>query len=310
MDHEKIQRLQEQVSTVLLGKDEVVRAVLIALIGRGHVLLEDVPGVGKTILSRAIAESIECSFKRIQLTPDLLPADILGVSVYDTDTGEFIFKKGPIFANIILADEINRTTPRTQSALLEAMNESQVTADGRTFRLGPPFMVIATQNPYEFEGTYYLPENQLDRFMIRIRIGYPDRSTERDILKIQPARNRLQKIDSILTAEDVLALQDMADAVGVDEAIMEYILDITEATRDSDELVTGLSPRAALALITAARAAALLSGREYVIPDDVRDIAVSVASHRLRARRFINDGFSDATEEIFSRILDTIPVPQ
>lgn len=310
MDHDKIQRLQEQVSTVLLGKDEVVRAVLIALLGRGHVLLEDVPGVGKTILTRAIAESIECSFKRIQLTPDLLPADILGVSVYDTDTGEFIFKKGPIFANIILADEINRTTPRTQSALLEAMNESQVTADGRTFRLGPPFMVIATQNPYEFEGTYYLPENQLDRFMIRVRIGYPDRSTERDILQIQPARNRLQKIDSILTAEDVLALQDMADAVGVDEAIMEYILDITEATRDSDELVTGLSPRAGLALITAARAAALLSGRDYVIPDDVRDIAVSVASHRLRARSFINDGYADATEEIFSRILDTIPVPQ
>ena len=195
---EKLEALRRNVASVLLGKPEAVRQVLVALLARGHVLLEDVPGVGKTILSRAIARSIHCTFSRIQLTPDLLPSDILGVSVYDPQTGEFAFKKGPIFAHLVLVDEINRTTPRTQSALLEAMNESQVSADGTTHRLGPPFMVLATQNPYDFEGTYFLPENQLDRFMIRVRIGYPDRRTEREILLTKPARTRLAKLEAVM----------------------------------------------------------------------------------------------------------------
>ncbi len=191
MEHaEKLAALRRNIQSVLLGKEDAVRQVLVALLARGHVLLEDVPGVGKTILTRAIARSIDCTFHRIQLTPDLLPSDILGVTVYDSAAGQFVFKPGPIFAQIVLVDEINRTTPRTQSALLEAMNESQVTADGKTYPLGPPFMVLATQNPYEFEGTYFLPENQLDRFMLRVGIGYPDKPTEREILVIQPARTR------------------------------------------------------------------------------------------------------------------------
>ena len=187
-NHDKLDALRRNVESVILGKPESVRQVLICLLARGHVLLEDVPGVGKTILTRALARSIDCTFRRIQLTPDLLPSDILGVSIFDSAAGEFTFKRGPIFAHIVLVDEINRTTPRTQSALLEAMNESQVTADGQTYPLGPPFMVLATQNPYDFEGTYFLPENQLDRFMLRVRIGYPDKDTEREILNTQPAR--------------------------------------------------------------------------------------------------------------------------
>ncbi len=227
----KLQALQTNVESILFGKTETVRQVLVALLACGHVLLEDVPGVGKTILARAIAKSVDCVFNRIQLTPDLLPSDILGVSVYDSKTGEFTFKRGPIFAHIVLVDEINRTTPRTQSALLEAMNESQVSADGKTYQLGPPFMVLATQNPYEFEGTYFLPENQLDRFMLRIRIGYPDKSTEREILSIQPARTRLLELQPVMTAEELVALQQIVLAVRMDEAIMDYILSIAEATR-------------------------------------------------------------------------------
>ena len=247
--------------------------MLVALLARGHVLLEDVPGVGKTILARAIARSIDCPFHRIQLTPDLLPSDILGVSVYDAQAGEFAFKRGPIFAHIVLVDEINRTTPRTQSALLEAMNESQVTADGRTYPLGPPFMVLATQNPYEFEGTYFLPENQLDRFMLRLAIGYPDQATEREILRTEPARTRLTTLTPVMSAAEVVAIQDRVPAVRIDDAIMDYILAIAEATRRNEELAIGLSPRGSLALTQAAKASALLDGRDYVVPDDVRTLA-------------------------------------
>ncbi len=306
--NDKLQALRASIQSVLLGKEQAVRQVLVALLARGHVLLEDVPGVGKTILTRAIARSIDCSFSRIQLTPDLLPSDILGVSVYDSSKGEFSFKPGPIFAQIVLVDEINRTTPRTQSALLEAMNESQVTADGRTFPLGPPFMVLATQNPYEFEGTYFLPENQLDRFMIRVRIGYPDRSTERDILLTQPARTRLANLASVLTAEELLALQEQVLAVEVDEAIIQYILSIVEATRRSQELAVGLSPRASLAMMQAARAAALLEGRSYALPDDVQDLAPAICSHRLMTKALAADGAA-AADALFRQILETVPVP-
>lgn len=307
---EKLNALRQNVESVLLGKSQAVRQMLVALLARGHVLLEDVPGVGKTILTRAIARSIDCDFSRIQLTPDLLPSDILGVSIYDSQTGQFAFKHGPIFANIILADEINRTTPRTQSAMLEAMNESQVTADGKTYPLGPPFMVIATQNPYEFEGTYFLPENQLDRFMLRVRIGYPDKKTELEILKTQPGRTQLTKLEPVMTAAELIELQDRVLEIKIDDAIFDYILAISEATRRSEDLMTGLSPRGALALTQAARASAVIDGRDYVVPDDVKDLAVSACAHRLLTRSLTHDGSGTATDALFRKILETVPVPQ
>lgn len=306
---DNLHALQRNVQSVLLGKDEVIRQVLVALLARGHVLLEDVPGVGKTVLTQALARSIDCAFSRIQLTPDLLPSDILGVSVYDSNTGEFMFKPGPIFANIVLADEVNRTTPRTQSALLEAMSEAQVTADGQTHPLGPPFMVLATQNPYEFEGTYFLPENQLDRFMLRVRIGYPDRDTEREILRTQPARTMLVKLRPVMTAEELIALQDRVLEVKMDEAIVDYILAIAEATRRSEQLNIGLSPRGSLALMQAARSSALLDGRGYAVPDDVKALAGPVCCHRLVTKSLSGDGGSGAAEGFFGQILETVPAP-
>jgi MoxR-like ATPase len=306
----KLKALHDSVSSVFMGKSGVVRQVLTALLARGHVLLEDVPGVGKTILARAFARSIDCSFSRIQLTPDLLPSDILGVSIYESKSGEFVFRRGPIFANIILADEINRTTPRTQSALLEAMNESQVTADGRSYPLGPLFMVLATQNPYEFEGTYFLPENQLDRFMVRVRIGYPDKATEREILLVQPARKRLAELTPVMTPQDVEALQERVQQVRVDDAILDYIIAIAEATRRCQELAVGLSPRATLAMTQCARAQAVVDGREYVCPDDVKQLAPSICAHRLLTNAFAQDGAASSAEAIFLKILETVPVPQ
>ncbi len=307
---QKLTALRENVQRVLLGKPQAVDRVLTALLAKGHVLLEDVPGVGKTVLAQAVARSIDCTFHRIQLTPDLLPSDILGVSVYDGTTGEFAFKRGPVFAHIVLVDEINRTTPRTQSALLEAMSESQVSQDGKTYPLGPPFLVLATQNPYEFEGTYFLPENQLDRFMLRVRIGYPDRDVERQILRLRPASTRLPDLPCVMDTADVLALQEQVLAVRMDPAIEDYILSIAEATRRSEELTIGLSPRASLALGQAVRAAALLAGREYVVPDDVKDLAPAVCAHRLVTRGFSQDGASGGADEIFARLLETVPVPQ
>ncbi|MBS3735465.1 MAG: MoxR family ATPase [Phycisphaerae bacterium] len=308
-DIAKLTALRENISTVLLGKDEPVRQVLVALLAGGHVLLEDVPGVGKTVLGRAMARSIDCTFNRIQLTPDLLPSDILGVSVYDAKTQQFHFKQGPIFAHVVLADEINRTTPRTQSALLEAMNEAQVSADGRTYPLGPPFMVLATQNPYEFEGTYFLPENQLDRFMLRVHVGYPDREVEREILQTQPARTQLTSLQPVLSADEVVACQQHVHDIRVAPAIAEYVLDIAVATRRSEELTVGLSPRGSIALLQAARAAALLAGRDFCVPDDVKTLAPAVCAHRLQTKAFVHDGAGGA-EEIFRQILETVPAPQ
>ena len=304
----KIQTLRQNIESVMLGKSRTVGQVLVALLAGGHVLLEDVPGVGKTVLTRALAKSIDCTFSRIQLTPDLLPSDILGVSVYDSAKGQFNFKRGPIFAHIVLVDEINRTTPRTQSALLEAMNESQVSADGKTYPLGPPFMVMATQNPYEFEGTYFLPENQLDRFMLRIRVGYPDKRTEREILRLQPSRTRLGELKPVMSIDELLAIQRQVLAVRMDGAIVDYILDIAEATRRSGELTIGLSPRGSLALAQAARASAVLDGRDFVVPDDVKELASSVCAHRLLTKALAQDG--SAAEAIFEQILETVPAPQ
>ena len=304
-----LQALMDQVQSVVLGKESAVRRVMVAILSRGHVLLEDVPGVGKTLLARVLAASVDASFCRIQMTPDLLPSDILGVSVFSSDTQQFHFKPGPIFTQFLLADEINRTTPRTQSALLEAMSEVQVTADGETHPLGPVFMVIATQNPYEFEGTYCLPENQLDRFMMRIRMGHPDKTTEREILLRQPAR-LLESLEPVMTVDELVACQDAVDAIRCDDAIIDYIVNIAEATRRSDDLAVGLSSRGSLGLLQAARASALLDGRDYVTPEDVRQLASCTCAHRLVARSFEQHTHSTASEVVFDRILETIPIPQ
>ena len=307
---EKLKRLKANLGSVLLGKDEAVRQAMVALVAGGHILLEDVPGVGKTILARALAKSIDCAFSRIQLTPDLLPSDVLGVSVYDASNGEFVFKPGPLFANVVLADEINRATPRTQSALLEAMNESQATIDGKTYLLGPPFILLATQNPYDFEGTYFLLESQLDRFLLRTRIGYPTGETERRILRTRPGETRLPELEPSLSAEELTAIQQEVLAIEVHEAILEYVIAIAEATRRSEEFEWGLSPRASLGLMQAARASALLAGRDYVVPDDVKTIAPAVCVHRLLSRAYAYDGSARATETAFARLLEAIPVPQ
>jgi len=307
---ELIEQLQDNIRGVVLGKDDVVRLSIVALLAGEHVLLEDVPGVGKTLVGKAMARSLSGEFHRIQFTPDLLPGDITGSSLYNSRTQEFTFSRGPIFAHVVLADEINRATPRTQSALLEAMSERQVSVDGETHPLPQPFMVIATQNPYEFEGTYFLPENQLDRFMIRVRVGHPDRDTEREILRIQPARTRLEALRPVMTSEELLTLQDAVLQVEIEDAIVNYILDIAEATRRSEELTVGLSPRGSLALMQAARASALLERRNYVIPDDVKSLASAVCSHRLLARAFAHDGATSAAEPVFQKILETIPIPR
>ncbi|MFO0889580.1 MAG: AAA family ATPase [Isosphaeraceae bacterium] len=239
--HALSNRLLENVGTVVLGKAEVIKLAVVALLAEGHVLIEDVPGVGKTLLARALAASIDCSFRRIQFTPDLLPSDVLGSSIYHAPSGEFVFKPGPLFANVILADEINRTTPRTQSALLEAMSDRQVSVEGKTYPLDPPFIVLATQNPFEFEGTYVLPESQLDRFMIRLRMGYPIRSEERKVLATHREGEPVESLSPTLTAEDVLRLQHGVRQIRVEDSISDYLLDIVHMTRRSEDLHVGVS---------------------------------------------------------------------
>ena len=266
-------------------------------------------GVGKTLLARAIAASIDCSFRRLQFTPDLLPSDILGSSVYNNVTGEFTFKPGPIFANVILADEINRTTPRTQSALLEAMSDGQVSVEGRTHLLEPPFLVIATQNPYEFEGTYVLPESQLDRFMIRLRMGYPLRSEERRVLATHRSGEPVESLAPVLSAQEVRKLQKAVKQVRVDDAIVDYLLDIVHATRDGDDLHVGVSTRGALTFYRAAQGLAFVSGRDYVVPDDVKSLAVPVLSHRVVGKSFLQTGEFGAAEAIIREIVDQLRVP-
>ncbi len=306
---DKLRRLRENIESVFIGKSEATNQVLIGLLARGHVLVEDVPGVGKTVLARAVARSVDCTFSRIQMTPDLLPSDILGVSVYNDKTGVFDFKRGAIFANIILADEINRTTPRAQSALLEVMNEAQVTADGKPIKLDQPFMVIATQNPFEFEGTYCLPENQLDRFILRIRIGYPSREDERRILREQPDRAPLERLRPVMEAEEVVALQALTDQVTVSETLMDYLQDIVEATRRHDAIEVGISPRGTLALLRAARASALLAGRDYAVPDDFKALVQPAFAHRVVSKSYLRDGQAASTDQVLLGILEQIPVP-
>ena len=310
MSNQAIERLRDNIRTVFLGHPRAIDLLLTGLVARGHVLIEDVPGVGKTVLARSLAKSIKCNFSRIQLTPDLLPGDVLGVSVFDSKTSQFEFKPGPVFANIVLADEINRTTPRTQSALLEAMAEEQVSVENRTFPLQRPFMVVATQNPFEFEGTYHLPENQLDRFLLRVSVGYPERANEHRILTMQPGRNALERLEPVMSAADVIELQDRSPNVKLDPAIVEYILDLIAATRESDELHLGVSPRGALALTQASQASGLLEGRDYVTPDDVKNLFIPVCAHRVISKTYLHNGDSNATERVLQSILDRTAAPR
>ena len=304
-----LNRLLDNIGSVVLGKPEVIRLAVMALLAEGHILIEDVPGVGKTLLARAIAASIDCSFRRIQFTPDLLPSDILGSSIYNSGTGEFVFKPGPIFANVILADEINRTTPRTQSALLEAMGDRQVSIEGKTYILDAPFLVLATQNPYEFEGTYVLPESQLDRFMIRLKMGYPIRAEERKVLTSHRSGEPVEGLRPVLTGAEIVQLQHAVREVRVDDSITNYLLDIVHATRQGEDLNVGVSTRGALTLYRAAQSHALVDGRSYVVPDDIKSLAVPVLSHRVVGKSFLQAGEFGAAEAIIRDIVDRIRVP-
>ncbi len=304
-----IRSLEENIAKVLLGKDEVIRLSIVALLADGHLLIEDAPGVGKTSLAKAIAQSLSCTFSRLQCTPDMLPSDILGSSIFLPNKGEFEFRKGPIFTNVLLADEINRTTPRTQSALLEAMMEHQVSVDGQTYLLDKPFLVIATQNPFEFEGTYPLPENQLDRFMICTSIGYPERSAERLVFASHRAGEPVDALTAVLSAEQISELQQSVRGVTVEESIAEYILDLVHATRSNKELSLGVSTRGALTMYRAVQSFALVDGRNYAIPDDVKQLAGPVLAHRVVCGGVIREGQRTRARQIIQQIVDTTPVP-
>jgi MoxR-like ATPase len=303
------ERLRANVASVFLGKPEVIELALVALLAEGHLLIEDVPGIGKTLLAKALARSLDCTCHRIQFTPDLLPSDLLGTSVFHQPTGEFVFKPGPLFAHVILADEINRATPRTQSALLEAMSDRQVSMDGRTWPLGSPFLVLATQNPYEFEGTYPLPESQLDRFLIRLRIGYPDRAAEKEILRCHRGGEPVEQLQPVVRGTDVADLQQAARRVRVDDSLADYILDLAGRTRTHPNVYLGASTRAALALYRASQALAFLVGRDYVVPDDVKRLSGPVLAHRILARSYRQGERGDAADGIVADILAQTPVP-
>lgn len=305
-----IKQLESNVSQVVLGKPDVVRLCVVALLAGEHVLLEDVPGVGKTLVGKAIAKSVSGTFHRIQFTPDLLPADITGSSLYDPRERKFIFTRGPIFANVVLADEINRTTPRTQSALLEAMSERQVSIDGHTYALPQPFIVIATQNPLEFEGTYPLPESQLDRFLLRISVGYPDRQEELQVIRSHREGEPVDRLKPVLSSEQIAWLQDHVRHVKVDDSINAYLLDIAHATRNSEDVHVGASIRATLALYRASQASALAQGRTFVVPDDVKQLAVAVLAHRVITKGYLHGGQREAIEAVVERLVEEVPVPQ
>jgi MoxR-like ATPase len=302
------ERVVANVEKVIEGKREVIRLSVIALLAEGHLLIEDIPGVGKTMLAKALARSLSCEWRRIQFTPDLLPSDVTGVSIYDSEAGEFVFKPGPVFANIVLGDEVNRASPKTQSALLECMEERQVSVDGVTHALAPPFMVIATQNPLEHEGTYTLPESQLDRFMMRLAIGYPDRSSAMDILERHASSEPIDGLEPVLDQPAVLELVGATRRVHAAESVKAYVIDLVEATRADASIFLGASPRASLFLLRAARAKAVIEGRDYVLPDDVKQLAPQVLSHRLlpsaeAQMRGLTAG------EILAAIVGRVPAP-
>lgn len=311
MNTPTIQALQDNIARVIKGKPRVIELTVVALLARGHLLLEDVPGVGKTTLAHSLARSLDCSFKRIQFTSDLLPSDIVGVSIFNRQKQAFEFMPGPIFANIVLADEINRTTPKTQSSLLEAMSEAQVSVDNQTHPLRQPFMVIATQNPAEYHGTFPLPESQLDRFLMRLRIGYPSLEDEKKVLDRSQALHPAEDLEPVLSGEEMLDLQAQAEKVLIEDSLLDYLLSIVQATRQTPLLSLGVSTRGALALSRAAKALAMVRGRAYCVPDDIKELAPVVLSHRIMMAR--GHGPSqrhfEQAERIIRDLVDSVPVP-
>ena len=304
-----LKSLRQNIASVFMGNSLAIDRVITCLLARGHILIEDVPGVGKTVLATSVAKSIDGTFARIQCTPDLLPSDITGINMFDQSSSTFQFKAGPVFSNIVVADEVNRTTPRTQSALLEAMSESSVTIDGDTKRLDSPFMVIATQNPYEFEGTYFLPENQLDRFLMRIHLGYPSPDDESRVLQQQPSRTQLRELTPVMTSNEVCQLQAQVDTIKIADSLIEYIIELSTATRNAEDLQVGISTRGGLALTQVAKATAMLAGRDYCVPEDVISNVLPVCAHRIVSRAYMQDGDTNATRRIMQQVLETVPIP-
>jgi MoxR-like ATPase len=306
MPNTSLSSLQKRIESVIKGKSKAVKMAVVTLLGRGHLLIEDVPGVGKTTLAYTIAKATSCSFQRIQFTSDLLPTDIIGVNIYNPESREFEFRPGPIFTNIVLTDEINRTNPKTQSALLEAMNERRVSVDRKTYILPEPFMVIATQNPIEYHGTFPLPESQLDRFMMHIKLGYPAPDYEKQVILEQSQIERIESMKPVISAGDIIRMQKEVDTVKVDNSLIDYLMSIITETRRNDKIRLGVSPRGGQFLLKVAKAAAYYEGRDYVIPEDIKDPAPLVLGHRiiLRTKTFISDA-----EKIIGEILQKIPVP-
>jgi MoxR-like ATPase len=304
-------QLENALRKVIRGKDDVLRLALVSILSRGHLLIEGVPGVGKTTLGHALARALDCSFQRVQFTSDMLPSDVLGISIYSTAEQEFEFKRGPIFTNVLLADEINRTTPKTQSALLEAMNEGQVTVDAHSHPLPQPFLVIATQNPVEHHGTYPLPESQLDRFLMRVRMGYPDRNAEREILRAEAGAVHLDGMRPVLTGADVLEMQEAVTRVRVDDSLINYSLNIVQKTRESREFSLGVSPRGALMLYRAAQASAFLEGRDFCVPEDFKPLVVPVFAHRVVVNGVgsSTQKKSEQAEQAIRQIVESVQVP-
>jgi MoxR-like ATPase len=307
----KIRQLQNAIGTIVRGKPEAIKLALICLLAEGHLLIEDVPGVGKTTLAQSLARVFDCTFRRIQFTSDLLPSDILGVSIFNQANHAFDFRKGPIFAHIVLADEINRTTPKTQSALLEAMSEGKVSVDNHTYPLPRPFMVVATQNPIEHHGTYPLPESQLDRFLLRIKMGYPENDAEKEILRRRSHLSEVELIQPLMQAEDIMEAQFLAGGIRVDESLLDYIMAIVDATRRSEFLLIGASPRGSIALRRAAQARAYFEGRDYCIPDDIKQLVLPVLAHRVVVSSKYSSPYkrSEEAEAILAEILRSIEIP-
>lgn len=308
---DRASRLESELKKVIRGKDEVVRLALVSVLAHGHLLIEGVPGVGKTTLAHALARLLGCSFQRVQFTSDMLPSDIIGISIYSTAEQKFEFKRGPVFTNILLADEINRTTPKTQSALLEAMNEDQVTVDAICHPLPQPFLVIATQNPVEHHGTYPLPESQLDRFLMRVQMGYPDSQSERQILRNEAGTAQLGNLQPVLTGGDVLEMQQLVTQVEVDDSLVNYALEIVARTRHHEKLTLGVSPRGSQMLYRAAQAMAFIEGRSFCVPEDFKPLAVPVFAHRVAIHGMNSSGLKKSLrpEQVIREIVESVPVP-
>jgi MoxR-like ATPase len=304
-------QLENALRKVIRGKDDILRLAVVSLIARGHLLIEGVPGVGKTTLGQALARALDCTFQRVQFTSDMLPSDVLGISIYSAVEQQFEFKRGPVFTNVLLADEINRTTPKTQSALLEAMNESQVTVDAHSYPLPQPFLVIATQNPVEHHGTYPLPESQLDRFLMRVRMGYPDSNAEREILRSEAGTTKLEAMQPVLSGADVLEMQHAVTQIRVDESLVSYALSIVKKTRESEQFSLGVSPRGSQMLYRAAQAMAFLEGRSFCTPEDFKPLVVPVFAHRVVVNGLYSSTLkkSEQAEQVIQEIVDNTPVP-